>query len=98
MRFFRTNDVIATNFVSIEPTIGFQLDYEKIAFLRVGAGNVQKVTQFDESENISVQPNFGVGFKYKGVQIDYALTNIGSVGGALFSNVFSVKFDYSAYR
>ena len=98
MRFFRTNDVIATNFVSIEPTIGFQLDYEKIAFLRVGAGNVQKVTQFDESINISVQPNFGVGFKYKGVQIDYALTNIGSVGGALFSNVFSVKFDYSAYR
>lgn len=98
MRFFETNDIVSSSFVSIDPSLGFQLDYEKFAFLRVGVGNFQKITQFDESTNISIQPNFGVGFRYKGIQIDYALTNIGSVGNALFSNIFSVKLDYSFFR
>ena len=98
MRFFKTNDIIATGFVSIDPSVGIQADYEDMAFLRVGVGNFQKVTQFDGSKNISAQPNFGVGFKYKGVQVDYALTNIGSVGNALYSNIFSVKLDYSFFR
>ena len=44
------------------------------------------------------QPNFGVGFLYNGIQIDYALTNIGSLGNALFSNIFSVKIDFSFFR
>jgi hypothetical protein len=47
---------------------------------------------------MSLQPNLGVGFIYNGIQIDYALTNIGSVGNALFSNIFSVKIDYSFFR
>ncbi len=98
IRFFETNDIISSGFASIDPSLGFQLDYEQFAFLRVGAGNFQRVTQFDESTNISVQPNFGVGFRYKGIQIDYALTNIGSVGNALYSNIFSIKLDYSFFR
>ncbi|TYP98834.1 hypothetical protein C7447_102150 [Tenacibaculum adriaticum] len=98
MRFAETNDVISTSFVSIDPAIGFQLDYDNIAFLRAGIGNFQNTTEFDGSKSLSVQPNFGVGFKYKGIQIDYALTNIGSVGNALYSNIFSIKFDYSFYR
>ena len=98
MRFAQTNDIISTSFVSVDPAVGFQLDYEKVAFLRVGLGNFQKITAFDGAESLSVQPNFGLGFKYKGIQIDYALTNIGSVGNALFSNIFSIKFDYSFYR
>jgi hypothetical protein len=98
MRFAETNDVISTSVVSIDPAFGFQLDYDNLVFLRVGAGNFQNVREFDNSESLSVQPNFGLGFKYKGIQIDYALTNIGSVGNALFSNIFSIKFDYSFYR
>ncbi|WP_456243508.1 putative type IX sorting system protein PorV2 [Tenacibaculum amylolyticum] len=98
MRFAETNDIISTGFVSIDPAFGFQLDYDKIVFLRVGAGNFQNIREFDNSQSLSVQPNFGLGFTYKGVQIDYALTNIGSVGNALFSNIFSIKFDYSFFR
>lgn len=98
MRFAETNDVISTSVVSIDPAFGFQLDYDNLVYLRVGAGNFQNVREFDNSESLSVQPNFGLGFKYKGIQIDYALTNIGSVGNALFSNIFSIKFDYSFYR
>ncbi|WP_146104786.1 PorV/PorQ family protein [Tenacibaculum sp. SG-28] len=98
MRFLKTNDLIATDIVSIDPAVGLQLDYDKMAFLRVGIGNFQNITAFDNSKSLSVQPNFGIGFKYRGIQIDYALTNIGSVGNALYSNIFSIKFDYSFFR
>lgn len=94
MRFAKTNDIISSDFVSIDPALGFQLDYTDIVYLRVGVGNFQKELQFDNTEETSFQPNFGVGFKYKGIQVDYALTNIGSVGSALYSNVFSIKVDF----
>lgn len=98
MRFTKTNDIIASNFVSIDPSLGLQVDYEKMVFLRLGIGNIQNITEFDGSTSTSIQPNLGVGFNYKGVQIDYALTNIGSIGNALYSNIFSIKFDYSFFR
>ncbi|WP_442266278.1 PorV/PorQ family protein [Tenacibaculum sp. ZS6-P6] len=98
MRFAETNDIISTSFLSIDPAFGFQLDYDQLVYLRIGAGNFQNTTEFNGEESIAVQPNFGLGFKYKGIQIDYALTNIGSVGNALFSNIFSIKLDYSFYR
>lgn len=98
MRFTKTNDLISTSLASIDPALGFQLDYDDFVFLRAGIGNFQNTTEFDGSKNLTLQPNFGVGFLYNGIQIDYALTNIGSLGNALFSNIFSVKFDYSFFR
>jgi hypothetical protein len=98
MRFVQTNDIISTSFASIDPTFGFQLDYTDIVYLRGGIGNIQNTTQFDGNKSVSLQPNFGVGFKYNGIQIDYALTNIGSVGNALYSNIFSIKIDYRFLR
>lgn len=98
VRFEQTNDIFSSDVGSIDPAIGFQLDYDKLAYLRLGVGNFQYITQFDDGKSLSLQPNFGVGFNYKGIQIDYALTNIGSVGNALFSNIFSVTFDYSFFR
>ena len=44
------------------------------------------------------QPNIGVGFKYKGIQIDYALTDLGDQSAALYSNIFSVTLDWSLFR
>ncbi|QMU64788.1 MAG: PorV/PorQ family protein [Flavobacteriaceae bacterium] len=98
MRFSQTNDLISTSFVSIDPAIGFQLDFDDFVFLRAGVGNFQNTTEFNGQKSLSLQPNFGVGFIYNGIQVDYALTNIGSVGNALFSNIFSIKLDYSFFR
>ncbi|MFY0631047.1 MAG: PorV/PorQ family protein [Flavobacteriaceae bacterium] len=98
LRLAKTNDLISTGIGSIDPALGFQLDYENFVFLRAGVGNFQRVTEFDGSKNLTLQPNFGVGFTYRGIQVDYALTNIGSVGNALFSNIFSIKIDYSFFR
>ena len=98
MRFAQTNDIISSNVISVDPTFGFELDYTDLVYLRGGIGNIQNTTQFDGSKSISLQPNFGVGFKYNGIQVDYALTNIGSVGNALYSNIFSIKIDYKFFR
>lgn len=98
MRFQQSNDLISNSFVSIDPALGLQADYKKIAFLRLGAGNFQRETESNGSKNLTFQPNFGVGFYHKGIQVDYALTNIGRAGSALYSNVFSLKFDFSEWR
>lgn len=98
MRFAQTNALLSTSFMSFEPSFGFEADYEDMVFLRGGINNLQEETLYDNSTAISWQPNIGVGFKYNGIQVDYALTNIASIGNALYSNVFSVKIDFEAFR
>ncbi|MDP3353855.1 MAG: hypothetical protein Q8S44_08955, partial [Flavobacteriaceae bacterium] len=98
LRFTKTNDLIATDFVSIEPSFGFQLDFIELVYLRGGINNIQKELQFDETTTYNFQPNFGIGFKYQGIQLDYALTNIASIGNALYSNVFSLKIDFEYFK
>jgi hypothetical protein len=88
------NVLISADPVSIDPHVGIELDYRKIAFLRGGVGNIQKTTDFDGTKTTIVQPNFGVGVKLKNVSIDYALTNIGNLSDALYSNIFSLRIDF----
>lgn len=98
IRFAETNDIISTSSFSAVPAFGFQLDYNKLIFLRGGVGNFQNIQQFDGSDQVGFQPNFGVGFQYKGISIDYALTDIGDQSAAIYSNIFSLKVDWSVFR
>ena len=98
MQFNRTNDVISSDAVSIDPALGLEFGYTDLVFLRAGVGNFQNVEQIDGSKKINFQPNIGLGFKYKGIQIDYALTDLGDQSAALYSNIFSVKVDLSIFR
>lgn len=98
MQFAQTNDLISTKMVSIDPAIGFEFGYTDLAFLRAGLGNFQQLTQLDKTTKLSFQPNIGIGFKYKGIQVDYALTDLGNQSAALYSNVFSLKIDFGAFR
>ena len=98
IRFAETNDIVSTSFASINPALGFEFGYTDMVFLRAGLGNFQNELQIDNTEQLSFQPNFGVGFRYRGIQIDYAFTDIGDQSAALYSNVFSVKLDFSIFR
>jgi len=98
MRFIESNSIISTSFASIDPAFGFQFGYTDLVFLRGGFGNFQDETQFNDSQNLTFQPNFGLGFKYKGIEIDYAFTDIGDQSAALYSNIFSVKIDLNIFR
>ncbi|WP_240964205.1 putative type IX sorting system protein PorV2 [Flavivirga algicola] len=98
VRFEENNDIISSSFASINPALGFEFGYIDMVYLRAGMGNFQNEKQFDNTEQLSFQPSFGVGFKYSGVQIDYAFTDIGDQSVALYSNVFSLKLDFSIFR
>ncbi|WP_449405565.1 putative type IX sorting system protein PorV2 [Mariniflexile maritimum] len=98
VRFEQNNDVISSSFASINPALGFEFGYIDMVYLRAGVGNFQNELQIDSTEKLTFQPSFGVGFKYNGIQIDYAFTDIGDQSVALYSNVFSLKLDFSIFR
>jgi hypothetical protein len=97
-RFEENNDIISSSFVSINPAIGLEFGYTDLVFFRAGVGNFQNELQLDNSSPLTFQPNFGVGFKYNGIFLDYAFTDIGDQSAALYSNVFSLKIDLSIFR
>lgn len=97
-RFAETNDVISTSFASITPSLGLEFAYIDMVYVRGGVGNFQNIQQLDGTDSVGFQPNIGIGFKYKGIQVDYALTDIGDQSAALYSNVFSLKLDWEIFR
>ncbi len=97
-RFAQTNDIISTSFASITPSLGLEFAYIDMVYVRTGVGNFQNIRQLDNTDSVGFQPNIGVGFKYKGIQVDYALTDIGDQSAALYSNVFSLKLDWDIFR
>jgi len=96
-RFAQTNDLISTSFLSLTPSVGFEIGYDDMVFLRAGVNNFQFERTFEDKKNLTFQPNAGVGFKYRGISIDYALTNFGDQNIALYSNIISVKINLGEF-
>jgi hypothetical protein len=89
----RRNTLVVGNPFSLDPHMGLELDYRNMIYLRAGIGNFQRITQLNGKESLTLQPNIGIGIQFKGVAIDYALTDIGDASVALYSNVFSLRFN-----
>ena len=89
----RRNVLLATNAVSFDPHIGIEFGFKDIVAVRCGFGNFQYIKNFDESRQLTFQPNIGLGVHFKGVHIDYAFTDIGDMSTALYSHVISLKVD-----
>jgi len=89
----KRNVLISGKPVSVDPSLGVEVGYSKVIFLRLGVGNIQRVKDFDGSESLTLQPNLGLGLRIKNLQLDYALSDIGNVSDVLYSNVFSLKLD-----
>lgn len=91
----KRNTLIKSDFASIDPHTGLEFGYKGIVFLRAGLGNIQQEEDFLGEAAYSMQPNLGVGLYIKGITLDYALTDIGDQSAALYSNIFSLKFNIS---
>ncbi len=104
----KRNTVVKTNAWSMEPALGVEIGYRgkgafmsvggntlqgSAIFLRGGIGNVQKAKNITGTDVTTVQPNIGVGIKFKIFSLDYAMTNIGNVSTSLYSHIFTVKID-----
>lgn len=94
----RENTLVSSDFGNVNPGLGLELGYRQFVFLRAGVGNVKRLRDFDGNREFTVQPNLGLGFKYRGIYIDYALTDIGSASGTLYSNIFSLKFNFGEFK
>ncbi len=89
----RRNVIVSTKLWSMEPMVGFEAGFKNMIFLRGGIGNIQKAKDVFGVEQTTFQPNLGIGIRIKSLTIDYALTDIGDQSVALYSNIFSLKFD-----
>ena len=87
----KRNVAIKGDPMSIDPHLGFEFDYVRIAFIRAGLGNFQQIKDFDGTKSFSFQPNFGIGARVKQLTVDYALTDIGDQSESLYSHIFSIK-------
>jgi hypothetical protein len=90
----KRNVAITMDPVSVDPKIGIEFDYEKIAFFRIGVNNFQEIKDFDETTYISYQPTFGLGVKFNMFTVDYAFLDIGDQSESLYSHVFSLKISF----
>ena len=88
------NVLIKSDPLSIDPHLGVEVGFKDMVFLRGGVFNIQQIHDFNGNRIYTVQPNFGVGLKFKNISLDYALANIGSQSGIPYSNVFSLKLDF----
>jgi hypothetical protein len=87
------NTLIQTRQISLDPHIGGELSYKKKVFLRAGA------YQFQRSFNTSssgwlMTPTVGAGVLLNLVQIDYALTTVGSFNKDFYSHLVSISFNW----
>jgi hypothetical protein len=93
------NVLIKSDPISLDPHLGLEFGYNNIVFLRGGFGNLQQEHDMDGNRRWSFQPNLGVGVTIKKiVTIDYALTDIGNASVALYSNVFSLRFNINSKK
>jgi len=90
------NSLVSADFGNIDPAIGLEADYRQTVFLRLGAGNFQRSTDFAGERNTLWQPNMGLGFRYRGLSVDYALTDLGDQSSALYSHLFTLKYRWGS--
>ncbi len=88
----KRNTLLKTDVVSFDPHLGIQFGYSDAVFLRGGIGNIQKITDIDNQELWSLQPNIGVGIELDKFALDYAMANVASAAATNYSHVFSIKF------
>lgn len=90
----KRNTLLRTNWVSFDPHLGLELNYQNLLYVRLGGGNYQRIPGFDGNIDHSIQPNLGLGISFRKLSIDYALTDIGDQTIALYSNVFTIRYSF----
>lgn len=95
----KRNVLISGNPFSIDPKLGVELSYNSMFFVRTGIGNIQKEpVGFNHKMEYIIQPNIGLGIKYKQLGLDYALTNLGKVSMLGYSHIISLSYAFNTVK
>ncbi|RYY19486.1 MAG: PorV/PorQ family protein [Cytophagaceae bacterium] len=70
------NTLVSAKPVSVDPRVGFEVGYRSLVFLRGGAGNYQKITNFDKQQEWKGQYSLGAGVAISGLRVDLALSRL----------------------
>lgn len=89
----KRNTLLKTDFISVDPRIGVELDYNKVVFLRVGINNFQEIPLLEDT-SYRMQLNLGGGLSFRGLSIDYTMSNISSDIN-FYSHIFSLKYRFN---
>jgi hypothetical protein len=84
--------------VSLDPHMGVEVGYKKLAYLRGGFKNLQQTLNAKGNEVYSVFPSVGAGIRLKNFTVDYSLSNVGNFSSTLYSHVFSLKYTFTKAR
>lgn len=97
--FTKTAALLSTDFASITPYAGAELKFQDMIFVRLGVNRFQTITDIENlKRKVSFQPSAGIGITYKGLTLDYAISNSGIGGSNFYSNFFSLKLDMGDFR
>jgi hypothetical protein len=91
------------NPISMDAVAGLELNYAKIAYIRVGVSNFQQYSAINGHAAYSVSPSIGAGVRIKVISIDYTLTNLTAIQGSsqnngLYSHVISLRLDINVKK
>ena len=94
----KENVLLPGNPISMDAVAGLEMNYAKIAYIRVGVSNFQHYSAIDGHTAYSVSPSIGAGVRIKVISIDYTLTNLTAIQGSsqnngLYSHVISLRLD-----
>ncbi len=93
----KRNTLLKSDLVSVDPRLGLELNYNRKVFLRGGFGNIQEIPMKDNQSSYRTQFNLGAGVSFKGLSIDYALSNLGSKEN-FYSHVFSLRYRFAVKK
>ena len=93
----KRNTVISTDFLSIDPRVGMELNVNNVFFVRGGVSNFQQALRDGDITNSEktwiFQPAAGAGFKVGNLQVDYAFTNLANQSSPLYTHIVSLGVD-----
>lgn len=88
----KRNTLVSADPISLDPTFGFEADYNNFLFVRGGIGQFQQETDFDGTKSYISRPSIGVGLQLFSLRVDYAYTDVGDSQNR-YSHVVSLLLD-----
>lgn len=86
------NTLISGDPISIDPSMGLEIQYNDFIALRAGVNQFQQLSDLDRSDYWTARPSMGVGLKLSNLAIDYAFTDIGDNRNT-YSHIVSLILD-----
>jgi hypothetical protein len=91
----RSSAVISNKNVALEPTFGLEVGFVDKVYVRSGIGNIQRTINLSSDNKVlDFQPSVGMGLVLGRLKIDYALANVGNIGGVAASHIFSLSLAF----